>query len=378
MKLRIIVITIALLSYSWSSSAQCLSGGCEVGLSTSQTENGIFVGNYENGKKSGLGIVYQSDVNGRTSIYANYIGGEKSGVEYTQTYSELSSLVTHTFTGYQNDVIMYPAFRISKEDRKMMMEVSFGENLGWQKYSGDKTKGNLEIQGRILEDTPTFFALNGSDEIMEITATISSIEVLTSSKTDKYYNGLQLDITNDRILVSHFPKAGANITRFRNSVNWDFENPDTGVWLYRRYFNEELSYKQNYNDVLELPSEKEVKEQKVQKAFDFIAEQVEDYDFNKGYEGKLDDFIDMLTDIKQRAEGKGLDVSYTYDMTMMKLHLQNGNRNRSLYYAQNAYRKSPSCYAAISNLVTTKYCQFEDIIKKVKIIGEDHLVIASD
>jgi len=333
MKFKILFIAIIVCVWS-SSNAQCLSGGCDIGLSTSQ--------------------------------FVNYVMGKKSGVQYHQTYHKTSQLVIHTFSYYHDDQVMYPIFRITKQDRKTKMEVAFDEEEGWKKYNGDEINGELQIKNTIYNDVPTFFAFNGENQIMAIAATISTLEILTSPKTDKYYNGLQLNLNEDRMLISAFPQTGGNITRFRSTPYWDIENPDEGVWLYRKYFDKELVDKYMYDDILELPSEKEIKNKKFESAFYFIAEQVDEYDFEKGYEGKAKDFIDMLTDIKERGENNGLTVSSTYDLTMMKLYLQKGDRSKALFYAESAYRKSPSNYEKISDVITTKYDQFEDILTTVK------------
>ena len=363
MKFKILFIAIIVWS---SSNAQCLRGGCDIGLSTSQSKNGVFIGNYEAGKKSGLGIVYNNTSIDNTASFVNYILGKKSGVQYSQTYHKTNQLVIHTFSYYHNDQLMYPIFRITKQDRKTKMEVAFDNDEGWKKYSGDEVNGELQIKSTIYNDVPTFFAFNGENQIMAITTTISVIEILTSPKTDKYYNGLQLNLNDDRMLISTFPHSGGNITRFRSAPYWDIENPDDGVWLYRKYLDKELVDKYIYDDVLELPSEIEIKNEKFESAFDFIAKQVDEYDFEKGYEGKAKDFIDMLTDIKERGQNKGLTVSSTYDLTMMKLYLQKGDRSQALFYAENAYQKSPSNYEKISEIITAKFSQFEDILITVK------------
>ncbi len=349
-----------------SINAQCLNGGCEVGLSKSNIKEGTFIGNYEGGEKDGLGISYLDNPKGQTTSYAAYIEGKKIGVEYLQERDNTTQTVVHTFKNYFENNVMYPAFRITKQGTKTNMEVAFDEKKGWQKYDGDVAKGDLQIKSLMHNGSPTFIAFNGKDQIMAITTTINSINLLSSQASEKYYNPLQIDLKEERLLVDLYPKAGADETSFRSSTNWDINNPEEGMWLYKRYFNNELSYKFMYEDILELPSDQEIKQQKVQKALDFVATQVEEYNFEKGYKGKPQDFIDILDDIKYRAESKGLSMTTTYDLLMIELYLRKGDKQKSLYYAQSAYEKSPTSYESINTLVSTKFAEHIDIIKNVK------------
>lgn len=349
-----------------SSYSQCLNGGCEVGLSRSEIKNGVFIGHYENGEKQGLGINYINNPKGTSTIYAEYIGGEKSGVEYQQDVDTGTQKTVHTFKNYSNGTVIYPAFRISKENKKTKIEVAFSKTHSWEKYDGDKTLGEMSVKGIIHDGSPAFMAFNGKDQVMAISATVGSISLLSSEVTEKYYNALQLDSKDNRLTINIFPKAGADETVFRTNIDWDIQNPQEGVWLYKRYFNNKLSYKSTYEEVLELPSQKDVKQQKLQKAFVFIAEQVEEYDFEKGYEGKAKDFIDMLKDIKERAERQGLDISNTYDLTMIRLYLQTDDKDNILQYALSACIKSSNSYTHISDLITTNFKQHADLLPLIK------------
>lgn len=349
-----------------SSYSQCLNGGCDVGLSRSEIKNGVFIGHYENGEKLGLGISYIYNPKGTSTSYAEYIGGKKSGVEYQQDVETGTQKTIHTFKNYSNGTVIYPAFRISKEDKKTKIEVAFSDTSGWEKYDGDKTLGDLSVKGIIHDGSPAFIALNGKDQVMAISATVGSISLLSSQITEKYYNALQMDSKDDRITINVFPKAGADETVFRTNIGWDMQNPEDGTWLYKRYFNNELSYKSTYEEVLELPSQKDIKEQKLQKAFDFVAQQVKDYDFEKGYKGKTKDFIDMLRDIKERAERSGLDISSTYDITMIRLYLQIDDRDNVLQYALSACIKSSNSYTLINDLITTNFKQHADLLPLIK------------
>lgn len=346
--------------------SQCLNGGCEVGLSRSAIKNGVFIGHYENGEKLGLGINYIYNPKGLLTSYAEYIGDKISGVEYQQFIETGTEKAIHTFKNYSDGIVIYPAFRISKEDKKTKIEVAFNDTSGWEKYDGDKTVGDLSVKGIIHDGSPAFIALNGKDQVMAISATVASISLLSSEVKEKYYNALQLDLENDRLTINIFPKAGADETLFKTNIGWDMQKPEEGVWLYKRYFNNELSYKSTYEEVLELPSEKDIKEQKLQKAFDFIATQVEDYDFENGYKGKAKDFIDMLKDIKARADRNGLDVSNTYDITMIRLYLQIGDKDHILQYGLSACTKSSNSYRLISDLITTNFKQHEDLLPLIK------------
>ncbi len=366
MKLKLLGITAIWLCTMSSSYSQCLNGGCEVGLSRSEIKNGVFIGHYENGEKLGLGINYINNPKGTSTSYAEYIGGQKSGVEYQQDVETGTRKTIHTFKNYVNGTVIYPAFRISKENKKTKIEVAFSATHGWEKYDGDKTLGEMSVKGIIHDGSPAFMAFNGKDQVMAISATVRSISLLSSEVTEKYYNALQLDSKDNRLTINIFPKAGADETVFRTNIDWDMQNPEDGIWLYKRYFNNELSYKSTYEEVLELPSQKDVKEQKLQKAFDFIAEQVEDYDFEKGYKGKAKDFIDILKDIKERAERKGLDISNTYDLTMIRLYLQIGDKDNILQYALSACIKSSNSYTLINDLITTNFKQHEDLLPLIK------------
>ncbi len=366
MKLKLLSITAFLLCLISSSYSQCLNGGCEVGLSRSEIKNGVFIGHYENGEKSGLGINYMYNPKGPSTSYSEYIGGQKSGVEYQQDVETGTQKTIHTFRNYSNGALIYPAFRISKENKKTKIEVAFNDTSGWEKYDGDKTLGDLSVKGIIHDGSPAFIALNGKDQVMAISATVGSISLLSSETKEKYYNALQLSLKDNRLTINTFPKAGADETVFRTNVGWDMQNPEEGIWLYKRYFNNELSYKSTYEDVLELPSQKDVKEQKLQKAFDYVAAQVEEYDFEKGYEGKAKDFIDMLKDIKERAERSGLDISNTYDITMIRLYLQTGDEDNILKYALSACIKSSNSYTLINDLITTNFKQHADLLPLIK------------
>jgi len=366
MKFKLLSVVFTVFCTILNSYSQCLNGGCEVGLSRSEIENGVFIGHYENGEKLGLGINYMYNPKGPSTSYAEYIGGKKSGVEYQQDIKTGTKKIIHTFKNYFNGVVIYPAFRISKDDKKTKIEVAFNDTSGWKKYDGDQTLGDLSVKSIIHDGSPTFIAFNGKDQVMAISATVGSINLLSSEVTEKYYNALQLDLNDNRLIVNIFPKAGADETVFRTNIGWDMQNSEEGVWLYKRYFNNELSYKSTYEEVLELPSQKDIKEQKLQKAFDFIATQVEDYDFKNGYKGKTKDFIDMLKDIKERGERNGLDISNTYDLTMIRLYLQVDDRDNILQYALSACIKSSNSYMRISNLITTNFKQHVDLLPLIK------------
>ncbi|MFC4636491.1 hypothetical protein ACFO3O_21475 [Dokdonia ponticola] len=366
MKLKLLSIMAIWLCTMSNSYSQCLNGGCEVGLSRSEIKNGVFIGHYENGEKLGLGINYIYNPKGLLTSYAEYIGDKRSGVEYQQFIETGTEKAIHTFKNYSNGTVIYPAFRISKENKKTKIEVAFNEISGWQKYDGDKTLGELSVKGIIHDGSPAFIALNGKDQVMAISATVGSISLLSSETKEKYYNALQLNLEDDRLTINIFPKAGADETFFRTNIGWDMQKPEEGTWIYKRYFNNELSYKFTYEDVLELPSQKDVKEQKLQKAFDYVADQVEEYDFEKGYDGKAKDFIDMLKDIKERAERSGLDISNTYDLTMIRLYLQIGDEDNILKYALSACIKSSNSYTLISDLITTNFKQHEDLLPLIK------------
>lgn len=354
--------------------AQCLNGGCEVGLSRSQSIEGEFIGHYEAGKKQGLGITYSHNSDGLITTYSSYMENKKSGTSYQLSYNESTNTSVHTFTSYNNDIIMYPSFRVLKTGQKALVEVSFGESDGWEKFDGAMTKEDLQVKTTIYEGTPTFFAFNDGNQIIAFSKTISSIMLLTSSNSEKYFNGLQVDSNDKRLLVSAFPKSGADKTVFRTSNFKGNEMPGDGLWLYRRYFNNELSYKFMYEDVLELPSQQDVKQQKLQKAFDYVAEQVSNYDFQKGYKGIAQDFIDTLNDIKSRAEDKGLAISETYDVIMVELLLHKGKAVESLRYAKSAYEKSPSSYTSINTLISTKFENHKEILSKIKNKTGEELV----
>jgi len=349
-----------------SSYSQCLNGGCDVGLSRSELKNGVFIGHYENGEKLGLGISYIYNPKGTSTIYAEYIGNKKSGVEYQIDMETGTQETVHTFKNYFNGTVIYPAFRISKENKKTKIEVAFSDTDGWKKYDGDKTIGEMSVKGIIHDGSPAFIALNGKDQVMALSATVGSLSLLSSELTEKYYNALQMSLKDNRLTMNIFPKAGADETVFRTNIDWDMQNPQEGIWLYKRYFNNELSYKSTYEEVLELPSQKDVNQQKLQKAFDFIAAQVEGYDFEKGYEGKAKDFMDMLKDIKERAERKGLDISNTYDLTMIRLYLQLDDKDSILKYALSACIKSSNSYTLISDLITTNFKQHADLLPLIK------------
>lgn len=366
MNLKLLFAPAIMLCTMTSINAQCLNGGCEVGLSRSNVKDGVFIGNYEGGKKDGLGISYLYNPKGQTASYVTYMEGEKVGVEYLKEENNSTQTVVHTFKSYSNGSVIYPAFRITKKDSKTNMDVAFDEKSGWEKYDGDKAKGDLQIKSVMHDGSPAFIAFNGKNQTMAISATISSINLLSSEASEKYYNPLQIDLKGERLLVDVFPKVGADETSFRTSTNWDMNNPEDGVWIYKRYFNNELSYKYMYEDVLELPSQQAIKQQKVQKALDFVAEQVEEYNFEKGYKGKAQDFIDILDDIKYRAENKGLAMTTTYDLLMIELYLRKGDKKKSLYYAQSAYEKSPTSYDSINTLVSTKFSDHIDIVKNLK------------
>lgn len=350
----------------WSSHAQCLNGGCQVGLSKAQTDNGVFIGHYENGNKQGLGITYTYNPDGTTTSYADYMEGEKNSVEYIQTINPTTQVNTHTFQNYYKGTPIYPALRITKEGKKMTIEAAFANNDKWIKYEGKKTIGELKVATKIHDGTPTFIAMNKQDQVMAVSTTVNSISLLSSDETEKYYNPLQFESRNNRLTINIFPKMGTDETIFRANIDWDMKHPDDGLWLYKKYFDSELSYKFTYEEVLDLPSAQEIKQQKLQKAFDFIAEQVEDYDFEKGYEGKAKDFIDMLKDIKERAERKGLTISNTYDITMIRLHLQNGDKDSILKFAQTACIKSSTSYDLIKDLITTQFVKHADLLPLIK------------
>lgn len=366
MNLKLVSSIVIALCSIWGTSAQCLSGGCEVGLSRSQADNGVFIGNYENGEKSGLGITYTYNPQGSSTSYVEYIEDTKTGVEYRQDVHNSTKETIHTFQSYFNGVVIYPAFRITKEDKKTKIQVTYNSEDGWVKYDGDQTVGELQVVSVIHDGSPAFIALNGKDQVMAISATVETISLLSSEVTEKYYNGLQLDSKDNKLTVNIFPKAGADETIFRTNLDWNMQDPGDGLWLYKRYFNDQLSYKATYDDVLDLPSQKEIKERKLQKAFDFIADQVEEYDFEKGYPGKAKDFIDMLKDIKERAERKGLNISNTYDITMIKLYLQQGDKDKTLQYAQTACIKSANSYNLISELINTKFKDHAELLPLIK------------
>ncbi|TVZ51924.1 hypothetical protein [Dokdonia sp. Hel_I_53] len=374
MKIKLLT-TAMLICTALTTYAQCLNGGCDVGMSRSAIENGVFVGHYEDGEKLGLGISYLYNPEGSSIIYANYINDKPNGVVYQQDILTSDEITVHTFKNHQNGSIIYPAFRFTKENKKTKIEVAFKEN-DWKKYEGDQVEGELQIKNVLFDGSPAFLALNGKDQVMALSATISHIELLSSEPQEKYYNPLQLSSKDNRLVINVFPKAGADETEFKTSLDWDMEKPQEAVWYYKRYFNNELVYKFNYEDVLELPSAQDIKQQKLEKAFEFIAEQVDDYDFEKGYEGKAKDFIDILNDIKERAARKGLTASSTYDITMTKLHLINGDKVKSLQFAQNACDKTPSSYDIITNLIKTEFTEHTDILPMLK--KEERLAAASD
>ncbi len=376
MKCKVVLIAAVWLCTMSTSYAQCLSGSCEVGLSRSEIDNGVFIGHYENGEKMGLGISYIYNPTGTTTSFSDYFDGNKTGVEYQIDVETGTENTVHTFKHHLNGAVLYPAIRISKVDKKTKIEVAFSDDNEWSKYDGDTTYNGMSVMSVIHDGSPAFIGLNGDNQVMAVSATIASVNLLTSLETEKYYNPIQLDSKDDRIVISHFPKAGADETVFRTTVGWDMKNFEEGLWLYKRYFNDELSYKFTYEDVLELPSQKDIKQQKLQKAFDFIAAQVDEYDFEKGYEGKAKDFIDMLKDIKERAELKGLDISHTYDLTMIKLHLQSGNEDDVLKYSLTACIKSPNSYTAINEMITNQYPKYIELLPLIK--ENDRIAVNND
>ncbi len=374
MRLKLLT-TILLMFIALTTSAQCLNGGCDVGMSRSAIENGVFIGHYEDGEKLGLGISYLYNAEGSTIIYANYINDIENGVVYQQDIVDGGGTTIHTFKNHQNGNVIFPAFRFTKEDKKTTIEVAFtAEN--WQKYEGDKTEGELQIKNVLFDGSPAFLAINGKDQVMALSATISHIELLSSEPQEVYYNPLQLSSKDNKLVINVFPKAGADETEFKTSLDWDMKTPQEGIWYYKRYFNNELVYKYNFDEILELPSAQDIKQQKLQKAFDFIAEQVNDYDFEKGYEGKAKDFIDLLNDIKERAARQGLTASSTYDLTMTKLYLIKGDKVQSLMYAQNACDKAANNYEVITNLIKTEFAEHSDILPMLK--QEERLASSAD
>lgn len=366
MKSNLVSSVVIALCSMWSSNAQCLNGGCELGLSKSQSGNDIFIGHYENGDKHGLGITYTYNLNKTTISYSDYIIGKKNGVQYKQTLDSATQILIHTFQNYDNDIPIYPALRITKDDNKTKIEVAFTSDLKWSKYDGEKKIGDLKIANVIHNGSPTFIAMNKSNQVLAISATVNTVKLLSSLQTEKYYNPLQLESKDNKLAINTFPKDGTEKTVFRTHVDWDKDNADDGLWVYKRYSNDELSYRFTYEDFLELPSAQDIKQQKLQKAFDFIAEQVDDYDFNKGYQGKVKDFMDILTDIKERAERKGLTISPTYDITMIRLHLENGDKDNTLRYAQTACIKSSNSYDLINDLITTRFVKHVDLLPLIK------------
>lgn len=118
MKLKLLSITAIWLCTLSSSHSQCLNGGCDVGLSRSEIKNGVFIDPYENGEKLGLGINYIYNPKGTSTNYAEYIGGKKSGVEYRQDVETGTQKTIRTFKNYVDGTVIYPDFRISKEDKK--------------------------------------------------------------------------------------------------------------------------------------------------------------------------------------------------------------------------------------------------------------------
>jgi len=370
MKLKLLLLSAILSGAAISSRAQCLAGGCNIGLSTSEAKDGVFIGNYEQEKKAGLGITYTYNPEAKQSSYVNYLKDKKDGVEYIQKLDVQEETIVHTFKNYQNDEVVYPAFRMTKKSKQLIIEVAFDEVSGWKKYNGDQKSKNLQVKSIIHEGSPVFLAFNGKDQVMAIAATVSSIELLSSPVKEKYYSPLQLRINEERFVVDVFPKAGSYKTNFRSNVGWDMENYDDGTWIYKRYFNDELSYKFTYEDILELPSEQEIKQRKVQEAFDFVAKQVKEHNFKKGNKEKAKEFIDILADINARALNKGFTIPVVYDITMTELHLRNGDRAKSLQYAQSAVSKSDSSYKIINNLVTTEFTEYEDLLKEIKTEGE--------
>ncbi len=374
MKIKLLLTTTISLIVTLNLQAQCLNGGCEVGLSRSHSIEGEFIGHYENGEKQGLGITYKRNIEGLITTYSNYDSDKKTGVAYQLEYDKNTQASIHTFISYEKGVAMYPALRISKVEKKATIEVSFSESDGWEKFDGTKTKEDLQVNTTIYEGTPTFFAFNDGKQIIAISKTVGSINLLTSKASETYFNGLQVESNDNRLLVSVFPKAGADKTIFRTNNITGNEGPEEGLWLYRRYFDNELSYKLMYEDVLELPSQQDVRQQKLQKAFDFVAEQVNDYDFQKGYKGRAQDFIDTLNDIRSRAESKGLAISATYDIIMVELLLHKGDSTESLRYAKSAYEKSSSSYASIDKLILTKFENHTDLLTKIKNKTGEELV----
>ncbi len=371
--LRIIAITLFSIS---SASAQCLNGGCEVGLSRESIKNGVFIGHYQEGERLGLGISYLFNPTGTSTSYTNYISGKKNGVEYHREVETANNTTTHTFKNYFDDTFIYPALRIIKQDKSTAIEVIFSESEGWRKYDGDEKKNNLEVKSTVHDGSPVFLAFNDGNQVMAIATTVSSIELLSSELTEKYYNPLQMDFNDDRLVISLFPKAGSDETSFRASLDWDMEHPEEGLWLYKRYFNNKLSYKLTYSEILELPSEREIKQQKLQTAFELIAKQAEDYDYENGYVGKVQDFIDMLQDIKERAELKGLTISQTYDITMTKLYLQMGNQEKSSYYAQTACVKSINSLTILREYISSKFKEDLNILDNITL--SERLVLKQD
>jgi len=365
--------TIALFAI-WGLKSQCLNGGCEVGLSRSQSIEGEFIGHYEDGKKQGLGITYGRNIDYFITTYSNYIDNKKDGVVYELKFDKNTNMSTHTFIAYDNDIAIYPAFRISKLKQKATIEVFFNEEDGWEKFNGDRIEEDLQVKSTIYEGTPTFFAFNDGHQLIAISKTMDSINLLTSSDTQKYFNGLQIESNDSRLLVSVFPNEGAEKTIFRTNDVLGKDGPEDGLWLYRRYFNGELSYKFMYEDVLELASQKDIRQQKLQKAFDYVAVQVDTYDFKKGYKGRAQDFIDTLNDIKSRAEVKGLVISATYDVIMVELLLHKNETAESLRYAKSAYQKSSSSYTSIDKLITNKFEEHKGLLSKIKNKEGEELV----
>lgn len=252
--MKILINTVFLLIFVTTGIAQdipnCLNGDCENGIARVKENYGIFIGNFKNGKKDGLGVLFSDD--DIETTYNYYENGVKQGVQYTHKgYSEKN--VTKIYQSYDDGVPIYPAVKIVI-GQFQGIRAKFSQSGSWINMTKKTYKsGNREVRMKEFSyGNMALNALNNGSVIIAIEFGASGLALYSSVKGHSKYNPLLVLAKGNDFTVQVVPKKNSPYELVITD-NWRIKNTSGGEWIYKKYTeNGKLIYAYEYDDIIKI------------------------------------------------------------------------------------------------------------------------------
>ncbi|OUS13892.1 hypothetical protein A9Q93_08900 [Nonlabens dokdonensis] len=355
-RLLFIILVISCV-FQTNGQEMCINGDCFKGLSRMQTDQGMFIGNFLNGQKQGLGITY---IDGNNAKYVHYIKGVKQGVEYT--FKRISDNRTEkVFQYYDQGKPIYPAVKL-EFGAFSGFKVKMSKYGGWESLknkfdkSGMYTSGNKELYAGRVNEGSVLIAFNNSKAIIPIR--INDDQSLYLNKTidsNSYgykFNPLYIKWVRDEMtLITGSKESYEDVYFLYIKGGWSLKTPHKGSWEY--FSNGEiqdgkLEYKMDYDKLLrqktpDMPSQKGLNEDLLSE----ILSNLEDISNNDVDEEFSTFQLKYVLEKKNQWPRFGLDINEYFYLNVASAYLTMNDYNQTITNLQKAEQFNLNSYESL-------------------------------